>query len=104
MIKEAIKKTPLELIKLDETGNTIDLSIQCTWKIAYSHFIEEDGLIVLITKTLFSMASPFLVRLSVLLDSSILNDIENDQGKMYKVTILMLFRKDITAQGHNSDT
>ena len=80
MIREAIKTSPLELTKLDETGNTIDLSIQCTGKIAYSHFIEEDGPIVLITKTLFSMASPSLVRLSVLLDSSILNDVENDQG------------------------
>ncbi|XP_078341385.1 uncharacterized protein LOC111106749 [Crassostrea virginica] len=83
MIREAIKTSPLELTKLDETGNTIDLSIQCTGKIAYSHFIEEDGPIVLITKTLFSMASPSLVRLSVLLDSSILNDVENDQGLVF---------------------
>ncbi|XP_078341388.1 uncharacterized protein LOC111109309 isoform X2 [Crassostrea virginica] len=83
MIREAIKITPLELTKLDETGNTINLSIQCTGKIAYSHFIEEDGPIVLITKTLFSMASPFLVRLSVLLGSSILNDVENDQGLVF---------------------
>nr|XP_022296066.1 uncharacterized protein LOC111105900 isoform X2 [Crassostrea virginica] len=83
IIREAIKTTPLELTQLNETGNTIDLSIQCTGKIAYSHFIQEDGPIVLITKTLFSMASPFLVRLSVLLDSSILNDVENDQGLVF---------------------
>ena len=84
MLRDAIKTTPLALQKLDETEKNIHIILRCSGKFAYLNFFKKNGIIVIITKTLFSIGSH--LRLSVLFDSSIENDIKEDRGNIYKMT------------------
>lgn len=83
-LRDAIKMKPLELKDINETEKTICLRFRCSEKFAYLDFFKEDGLIVNIIKTLFEMVSH--LRLSVEFYSSIVEEIEKEEGKIYKMT------------------
>ena len=82
LLKRGLKMLPLEMISLSTSGHPISLSLKCTGKIKYQKFFANDGPLVMITKTLFSNVSDTILRLSVFVDTSFVNNLVPDSGNV----------------------
>lgn len=84
LLFEEMKTAKLELQNWTEYDNAIYLIFKCTGKFSYLSYVEEGGAIYNTTKLLFSSVSTLLLRLSVFLDTTFVNDSGFGQGRNYK--------------------
>lgn len=83
LLSEEMKTGQLELQNWTEYDNAIYFIFKCTGKFSYLSYVEEGGAIYNTTKLLFSSVSTSLLRLSVFLDTTFVNDSGFGQGKNY---------------------
>lgn len=83
LLSEEMKTAQLELQNWTEYDNAIYFIFKCTGKFSYLSYVKEGGAIYKTTKLLFSSVSTSLLRLSVFLDTTFVNDSEFGQGKNY---------------------
>lgn len=90
LLEEAMKTMPLQLESLNMTRTTLHLLLKCRGKMKYASFVDTDGSIIDISKTLLFDIPMSMLRVSVCIDTNLVNDSITGQGMISHRIIYIL--------------
>ncbi|XP_056000947.1 serine/threonine-protein phosphatase 6 regulatory ankyrin repeat subunit A-like isoform X2 [Ostrea edulis] len=88
LLEEAMKTMPLQLESLNMTRTTLHLLLKCRGKMKYASFVDTDGSIIDISKTLLFDIPMSMLRVSVCIDTNLVNDSITGQGLIFYLSPL----------------